>query len=403
VRALAAAVFVLALGVYLEFAWPPFYDFPPPRPFSGDVWYQPYAGYRGGGLVGNFHAHAGVWGGLTAGEVTREELHAMYLEHGHDVIGISDYMSIAPPQGADALYLSAYEHGYTVGRRHQTVIGAERVDWFDYPLGGNVRQKQHVIDRLRAGAPFLVLNHPTKAGSYAFGDFEKLAGYDALEVATKYGIWDDFWDAALSAGRPVWGMAADDGHTQRTGGGSHLGIAAVVIQAAERTPEAVLAALRAGRFHSLYMRQNEPPIALVRAEIEDGELVVEIGETAQVIRFISAHGAIRREERGRSIGRYRLAARDPYVRVEVIAHGAVLYLNPVIRWDGVALPAPRAELRPLPTWTVRGLGALALAWLARALIRALRRRRSGTAGSPDRAPAPRAAPEREAARAADRS
>lgn len=401
-KALAAAIFAVALGLYLELAWPPFYDFPPPRPFAGDAWYDPYAGYRGGGLVANFHAHAGVWGGLTKGEVTRDELFAMYAQRGYDVVGISDYMSIAPPQDPAALYLPDYEHGYTIGRRHQTVIGASRVDWFDYPYGGSLRQKQHVIDRLRPDAAFLVVNHPTKAESYDFADFARLTGYDALEIATKYGVWDDFWDEALSSGRPVWGMAADDGHTQRTGGGSHLGIGSVVIHASERTPEAVLAALRAGNFHSNYTRQNEPPIALLRAEIENGELVVEVGENADSIRFISAHGDVRHEERERSIGRYRMGADDPYVRVEVIAHGAVLYLNPVIRWDGVALPSPRAELRAVPTWSVRALGAVALAWLARALIRRARRR-SGTGDSRDRAPESRPAPDRGVARAADRS
>ncbi|MGH2901521.1 MAG: hypothetical protein ACRDMZ_22790, partial [Solirubrobacteraceae bacterium] len=228
------AAIALALAVYLELAWPPFYDFPSPREFSGEQWYQPYAGYRGGGLIANFHAHSDAWGGLTFGEVSRDALFDVYASRGYDVIGISDYMSIAPAHANDPLYLSAYEHGYTVGRRHQTVIGAGQVNWFDYPLGGSTRQKQSVIDALRPGAPFLVLNHPTKADSYSVEDFAELSGYDAIEVATKYGVWDDFWDAALSAGRPIWGMAADDGHAQLSGP-SHVGIGHVVIHTDERT------------------------------------------------------------------------------------------------------------------------------------------------------------------------
>ena len=39
-----------------------------------------------------------VWGGLTYGEMPRDELYALYEARGYDVIGISDYMSIAPPQ-----------------------------------------------------------------------------------------------------------------------------------------------------------------------------------------------------------------------------------------------------------------------------------------------------------------
>ncbi len=389
-RILAAiAAIGLSLGAYLELAWPPFYSFPGEQPFRGERWVEPYAGYRGGGLLANFHAHSRAWLGLTFGQVSRRELFGLYAARGYDVIGISDYMSIGPPEPGDALYLSAYEHGYTIGRHHQTVIGARNVDWFDYPFGGSLRQKQHVIDRLRRESAFLVLNHPTKAGSYSPEDIAQLTSYDAIEVASKYGIAVDRWDAALSAGRPIWGMASDDGHTQRSKR-SHLGIGAVVIHSDERTPRAVVRALRSGRFHSLYMRENEPPIALLRCEIEDGELRVKVGERATSIRFLSTHGALRLEERDTDAAGYRLSADDPYVRVEVRAHGAVMYLNPVYRWDGIARPAPRAETRPVPTWTVRTIAALALALVLRFSVRRARRGRE-KARTPKPAPASRVA------------
>jgi hypothetical protein len=368
-RFFAALVLALAVLAYFELAWAPFYEFPAPQPFRGDHWYNPYAGYRGGGLLANFHAHSEAWGGLTFGNTPRHELFAMYKARGYDVIGISDYMSLSQPDGdAGEIYLSSYEHGFTPGRHHHTVIGADHVSWFDYPLGRSTRQKQDVIDRLRASAPFVVVNHPTKAASFSIADLERLTGYDAIEVATKYGVWDDFWDAALSAGRPIWGMAADDGHAQtETDAGSHLGIGAVVVHTAERTPEAILRALRDGRFHSLYTRQGEGPIALELCEIENGQLHVRVGERANVIRFYGPYGDLRYEVSGRPEASYSIGADDPYVRVEVIAHGAVLFLNPVLRWDGVALPRPQARVLAGKTWAVRGGGALALAavlWLA---------------------------------------
>jgi hypothetical protein len=373
-RLFPALVLLLAALAYFELAWAPFYAFPPPEPFHGEHWYNPYAGYRGGGLLANFHAHSEAWGGLTFGNTPRRELHAMYEKRGYDVIGISDYMSLSPSEGSDGeIYVSSYEHGFTPGRHHHTVIGADHVTWFDYPLGGSTRQKQDVIDELRASAPFLVVNHPTKAQSFSISDLEQLTGYDAVEVATKYGIWDDFWDAALSAGRPVWGMAADDGHAQtETDPGSHLGIGAVVIHTEERTRDGVLRALREGRFHSLYTRQNEGPIALELCEIEDGQLHVRVGEDASVIRFYGPHGDLRHQVTGRPEASYALADDDPYVRVEVIAHGAVLYLNPVLRWDGVALPKPTARVLLGTTWAVRIAGALAVAALTWLAARALR-------------------------------
>ncbi len=383
----AIAAIGLSLALYLELAWPPFYAFPAATPFAGEHWVQPYAGYRGGGLLANFHAHARAWGGLTFGEVSREELYEMYAARGYDVIGISDYMSIAPSLPGNSVYLSAYEHGYTIGRHHQTVLGADRVDWFDYPLGGGTRHKQHVLDALRADAALLILNHPGKAGSYSLEDLGLLTGYDAIEISSKYGVSLEHWDAALSAGRPTWGMASDDGHTQASKR-SHLGIGAVVIHADARTPEAVVRALREGRFHALRTRKNEAPIALERLEIENGELVIRVGERADSIRFIGAHGALRHEASGVEEARYRLRADDPYVRVEVDAHGAQLFTNPVLRWDGSSFPAPRAERRPLPTLAARALGALALVFVLRFSVRwALAGR--GTARSRRRAPEPR--------------
>jgi hypothetical protein len=244
-----------------------------------------------------------------------------------------------------------------------------------------------VIDALDPDAAFLVLNHLDKAGAYTLEDLGRLTGYDAIEVSSKYGTSSEYWDAALSAGRPIWGMASDDGHEQASKR-SHLGVGAVVIHSEERTPEAALRALREGRFHSLRMRGNEPPIELVRAEIEDGELVVQVGERADAIRFYSEHGALRHEVLGADSARYRLRAEDPYVRVEVDAHGARLYLNPVLRWDGVALPEPRAELLTWPTWFVRVLGALVFALALFVIARRLRSGR-GTARSPSPAPEPR--------------
>jgi hypothetical protein len=382
-RLFAALALALAALAYFELAWPPRYEFPPPTPFKGDRWYNPYAGYRGGGLLANFHAHSEVWGGLTFGDTPRHELYALYKERGYDVIGISDYMTIAPPQGAGDIYLSAYEHGYTPGRHHQTVIGARRVSWFDYPLGGSVEQKQDVLDRLRPEAQFLIVNHPTKADSYAIEDFAELTGYDALEVASKYGVWEDYWDAALSAGRPVWGVASDDGHASvEEGVGSHIGIAYLEIHSVERTSLGVLAALHAGRFHAVYTRDGKPPVALELCELEGDQ-----------IRFYGQNGRLLRAEHNRSEAFYTPSPDDTYVRVEVqvLARKAMLYLNPLIRWDGVALPKPEARFLVGRSWAIRAGGALLFA----VAIIAWR----GTARSLRRSPGLRADPGQESARA----
>ena len=54
---------------------------------------------------------------------------------------------------------------------------------------------------------------------------------------------------------------------------------------------------------------------------------------------------------------------------------AVLYLNPVLRYDGARLPVPTSTVDAAATWTLRGSAGLALALLAGALLR--RRRLQG--------------------------
>jgi hypothetical protein len=70
------------------------------------------------------------------------------------------------------------------------------------------------------------------------------------------------------------------------------------------------------------------------------------------------------------------------VRVEVIAHGAVLYLNPVLRWDGVALPKPEARVLVAKTLAVRAGGAAALAALLWLASRSLRTGAQGAVRAP---------------------
>ena len=112
----AVAAIALGFGIYFEVAWPPFYDFPPPRAFQGDQWYQPYAGYRGGGLVANFHAHSDAWAGLTFGEVSRDKLFELYHARGDgrgDTVREGDILGAVHP-----------------GRPEQQVV-AESVGAFD--------------------------------------------------------------------------------------------------------------------------------------------------------------------------------------------------------------------------------------------------------------------------------
>jgi hypothetical protein len=339
---------------------PPLYEYPAARGFEGGRWYNPYESYGGRGLRVNLHAHSRAWLGLTSGSVEPDALRALYRDRAYDVAVISNYQRIEPPDGSGGIYLPAYEHAMLPLAPHQTVLGARAVSWRDYPLWQSTRQRQHVIDRLTEDGSVLILNHPVKVQGYPIEDMGLLSGYHAIEIASKYGLALGHWDAALTAGRAVWGVASDDGHHQDRRA-SHIGIGWLIVEASERSAAGVLDALRAGRFHSVFSRNREPANQLLSARLEGGELHVRCRDRADSIRFVSEDGALRTSVADRTEVSYRVRPEDPYVRVEIVTGRTSLFLNPVIRQQ---VPGPPRLLQPLVletrTLLLRGSGLLVL-------------------------------------------
>ncbi|MDB4960201.1 MAG: hypothetical protein JWP01_200 [Myxococcales bacterium] len=95
---------------------------------------------------------------------------------------------------------------------------------------------------------------------------------------------DAIWDAALAKGVTLWGVASDDAHdySGKAGAKYPAGGGWITVKAA-RDPQAILAAIAAGRFYA------STGVVLARAEVDHDELVVEVdaGETGTyTIEFI---------------------------------------------------------------------------------------------------------------------
>ena len=123
---------VLAFLLVLPYAFPPVYQFPAEKPFSGPRLYNPYVSAHGPWRRANLHAHGRAWLGLANGRQSDAEVVAAYRGLGYDLAGLSNYQKLkGPADGA----LSIYEHGFNLGKHHQLVFGARRVDWFDCRSG----------------------------------------------------------------------------------------------------------------------------------------------------------------------------------------------------------------------------------------------------------------------------
>jgi hypothetical protein len=368
-RGLPLAVVLLVL----PYAWAPQYRFPDPAPFTGAEWLNPYAGLVGTWQRANLHAHGRAWNGFTNGKQTNDEIVRRYRALGYDVPGVSNYQRIADLHDPAAVPL--YEHGYNIGKHHQLAIGARRVTWFDFPLWQSASQQQYVIERVKRTADLVALAHPNSRFAYTLDDLRQLTGYDLIEVVNGPFTAEDSWDAVLSSGRAVWGVANDDTHDltdpRRTAAAWNM------IAAESAKPADIIAALKKGQSYSVSRTgalEASGLTTLSRIEVVDGGLSVVCAGAPATFTFIGQNGGERKKVKSAHSAQYTLTRADTYVRVVVEAPQTVLYLNPVIRYDGRELAAVAASIDVAATWTRRTAFLVAcatltlLAWRRRAAV-----------------------------------
>ncbi|MCX7005197.1 MAG: CehA/McbA family metallohydrolase [bacterium] len=194
---------------------------------------------------------------------------------------------------------------------------------------------------VRALDAFVVYNHP----NWFFDHWPvqrmlALRTADALEVYNAIIEWlpgcaeaANKWDILLSCGYRIWGVATDDAHKPE-----HRGRAWVMVNAAPNE-QAILAALKAGRFYA------STGVQIDVLAMREGVLSVQ-ADNAQLIRFIAERGQVRAETQG-THAQYAVRADDVYVRIELFGAGASkAWTNPVF----VESVASRALVEKFRSW-----------------------------------------------------
>jgi hypothetical protein len=326
----------------------PVYRFPAPQPFAGPALWNPYAHVTGTWQKANLHAHGRAWGGVTNGKQSDEEVVQAYKQRGYSVAGVSNYASIAAFRGVDTLPL--YEHGFNIPKGHQLAIGARSVVWLDFPLWQSLDQKQFIIERVGAAAELVSINHPNTA--YDDEDMRNLTGYQLMEIVNGPFPVEDLWDTALSSGHVVWAVANDDAHDvtnlRRTF------IAWNMIDAPSPSAGDVISALRQGRTYAVSLVGDKTDAALKSVEVTDTTMrIVSSGVPATYL-FVGQNGAVRGTANQVMEAAFTFAATDTYIRTVIRTPNMVMYVNPVMRYDGTTLPVPRAAVDDVSTWLHRG-------------------------------------------------
>ena len=375
IAALVGIVVAIPLAIAAwEYLWTPVYDFPPPKPFAGDQWYNPYASAPANWVKANFHAHTIAWGGLTNGHQTAAQLDSAFRAMGFGVRGISNYHEIDTTFRTDSSWLPSYEYGYSIKKTHRLAIGARSVNWLDFPLGQTRHHKQLIIDRLRPTTALIALNHARMRHGHTSDDFTWLGNYDFVEALNPFGDSLEEWDSALSSGHAAWVLGDDDTHDIAKH--AQLGVRWTMIATPSTRADSVVAALKAGRHYAVRGRRGHMDNALRTLVMIGDTLTVALERRAVAIRFVGDSGRVLGTVADASAASWVATPREHYVRVEVRSDSTEFFLNPVVRWDGRALPSPRPQLNDTATWSLRG--AIALAYLLACVSAGMawRRRRS---------------------------
>ncbi|MEM9024244.1 MAG: PHP-associated domain-containing protein [Bacteroidota bacterium] len=341
----AYVLVAVVMGFYFNTA---VYDFPAPEPFSGPNIHNPYAGLdTGHWKLGNFHAHANVWHGLTQGTGSCAEVYHTYVDSlGYDAVGISNYQSVDTSHKMDK-GVTVYEHGYGLMKHHQVVMGATEVSWLDYPCFQSVHHKQHVLNRLQQSGdnPLVAIAHPKRGNAYSLRDMAQLSGYDCLEAVNHLSTSFKHWDAALSAGHPVYLLASDDAHDHHDPG--KIGRCATMLNLPVFSEEQVISALREGRSYGVKIYQARPEnfgerrarlstmARPLRVKVVDETLSVLFDQPFDTLKLVGQHGEHKKVVTHAWGTSYRFTEEDTYIRAVAFFNNPpqTLYFNPVFRYE----------------------------------------------------------------------
>jgi hypothetical protein len=240
-------------------------------PFEGDgVW-----------LRCALHAHTTN----SDGEPPPEMLVRHYDWAGYDVLAITDHwVRTVERSTRSLLVIPSIELNATCGGptedAHVLALGVEADP---EPPPNGFEPLQDVVDWITAngGLPYLAHTYWSGLRTEQWEACEGLLGIEVwnsgCELEVGRGDSSLHWDEALERGRPLQALATDDSHHP----GYDSGFAWTMVRAVEKTQEAVLDALRAGRFYG----STGPTIESV--DLDAGAVTVRCSPAASVTLYSS--------------------------------------------------------------------------------------------------------------------
>jgi predicted metal-dependent phosphoesterase TrpH len=301
-------------------------------PPAGAHWYK-----------GNTHTHTTN----SDGDTPPEQVARWYKDHGYRFLVLTDHNVFTDPRTlaslVDTNFLLVPGEEVTTSFQkaavHVNALDITRVIPApkDSTLLGTV---QKTIDAIRAERAVPHINHPNFLWSLDTATLWRVKNDRLLEIFNGHptvhnvggGDWpgmEDAWDALLTRGKRIFGIAVDDAHHfqgEFAVNRANPGRGWVVVRATRLDGRALVEALEAGDFYA----STGPVVDDIVVTGESLALrIVPEGNFKYTTTFIGANGRVLATDKSLT-PRYRLDGTESYVRVKVVdSGGRAAWLQPV--------------------------------------------------------------------------
>lgn len=292
---------------------------------------------------GNLHTHT-----LNSdGDSTPAEVAAWYRAQRYHFLVLSDHNYFTEVDGLNAVYGAKERFLLIPGEEVTDRFGTAPVHLNAYnprrlvdPAGGSslAETVQRNVDAIRKAGGLPALNHPNFGWAFRSQDLLGIRDLSFIEVYNGHPQVNNFgggglesleemWDALLTAGRKIYGVATDDAHHFKSWGRqySNPGRGWVMVRAAALTPAEIMEALAKGNFYA------STGVELADLQASATELRVEIkpeGSQRYTTYFIGPGGQILAKSVDHAAV-YRFRG-ERYVRARVVASsGDIAWTQPV--------------------------------------------------------------------------
>lgn len=293
---------------------------------------------------GNLHVHTSE----SDGTATPEEVTRWYRDHGYAFVALTDHDVRTPVETlkkqfdtpGEFMILAGVEVSDRVDRCPVHLNGLGVRETVTPQGGGTVTEViNRNLDAIRSAGGLAVLNHPNGLLSAALEVDEIAASrVEHFEVCcadyrggSGHPSTDDIWDGVLGRGRRLFGIAVDDAH-EFDREARDPGSAWVMVWAGALRENAILAALREGRFYAT------TGVRLEQVTAVDGTrlcLAISQGDGYGFRTFFIGGGGRVLAVDETAAPCYELREQDPYVRARVErSDGALAWVQPLWRSNG---------------------------------------------------------------------